>query len=142
MNNPNKIILRIAATISIILILFILVFIYVIKKNGITEFDKKMDQTEKIAIALKGIDSIPKSAFWIENNGKGNWFNVDWIHNHKNNAIISVFDKNGELLVKSKFILVCAKEGKLIENLKKEIFYFDGEDIQLKAKYCYLMKRK
>jgi len=142
MNNPNKIILRIAATISIILILLILVFIYVIKKNGITEFDKKVDQTEKIAIALKGIDSIPKSAFWIENNGKGNWFNVDWIHNHKNNAIISVFDKNGELLVKSKFILVCAKEGKLIENLKKEIFYFDGEDIQLKAKYCYFMKRK
>jgi len=41
MNNPKKLILRIAAATSIILILLIVVFIFTIKKNGVTESDKR-----------------------------------------------------------------------------------------------------
>lgn len=41
MKNPKKIILRILIASSIFLILLIGLFIFVVKKNGITEFDQK-----------------------------------------------------------------------------------------------------
>lgn len=54
MNNPKKIILRILITSSVILIIAVGLFIFVIKKNEITEFDKSksdyqpaVNQTEK-----------------------------------------------------------------------------------------------
>ncbi|MEN3325192.1 hypothetical protein VP395_15785 [Mariniflexile soesokkakense] len=140
MNNTKKLILRILISTSVILILLVGLFIFVIKKNGITEFDKKNYSTEKPVIKLKGTDRIPKTAFWIEKNGKGNWFNVDWMHNHKNNATISIYDKSGELEIKSNFMKICPiDELKFIENLKTEIDYYDGKNIQLKDN-CYLLK--
>tara|TARA_R110002051_G_scaffold69863_1_gene125655 strand:- start:1422 stop:1859 length:438 start_codon:yes stop_codon:yes gene_type:complete len=41
MENPKKLILRILIAFSVILILLIGLFFFVIKKNGITEFDQK-----------------------------------------------------------------------------------------------------
>lgn len=141
MNNPKKLIFRILISTSVILILIIGLFIFVIKKNGITEFDKKVDRIEKIPVELKGTEKIPKTAFWIEKNGNGNWFNVDWIHNHKNNATISIFDESGELVMKSNFMKICPiDELKVIEDLKTEIDYYDGKNIQLKDN-CYLLKK-
>lgn len=125
--------------------------------NGIDIYNKQMDKhlTELNAenwkdkyrkeidslINLKVYGDVPDSAFWIEKNGIGNWYNVDWMHNHKNNAIISIYDKSGKLLVKNKFYKVCAGEGNLMDDLKKEIDFYDGENIQLKNDNCYLMKR-
>jgi len=62
------------------------------------------------------------------------------MHNHKNNAIISIYDKSGELRIKGKFIKICpTDELKFIEDLKTEIDFYDGKDIQLKDN-CYLLK--
>ncbi|WP_418603347.1 hypothetical protein [Hwangdonia sp.] len=140
MYSPKKLTLRILISASVILTLVIGLFIFVIKKNGITEFNNKTDRTEQIQGELKGTERIPKTAFWIESNGNGNWFNVDWLHYHKNNAVISIYDKSGELIIKSKFMKICPiNEPKFIENLKKEIDFYDGKDIQLKDN-CYLLK--
>lgn len=103
--------------------------------------EKQKSQIENPIVELDGNDRIPETAFWIEKNKKGNWFNVDWMHNHMNNAIISVFDENGDLIVKAKFIKVCVGESKFIKDLTKEIDFYDGENIQLKEDNCYLMKR-
>lgn len=91
---------------------------------------------------LKDTERIPKNAFWIEKNKKGNWFHVDWMHNHMNIVIISIYDKSGELLDKSKFLKICpADKLKFIEDLKMEIDFYDGENIQLKDN-CYLLKKE
>ncbi len=107
------------------------------KLNGLqwkSKYRKELD-------SLVQLSRIPKSAFWIENNGKGNWFNIDWMHNHKNNAIISIYDKSGKLIFKNKFIKVCpVDEPKFIKDLRKEIDFYDGENIQLKDD-CYLLKK-
>ncbi|WP_347175533.1 hypothetical protein [Polaribacter uvawellassae] len=109
---------------------------YLDKLNGIgweTEYKKEIDSLMKLT-------NIPKTAFWIEKDASGNWFNVDWMHNHKNNAVISIYDKYGNLIVKSKFMKTCPiDELKFIEDLKTEIDFYDGENIQLKDN-CYLLK--
>ncbi|WP_040254728.1 FEKKY domain-containing protein [Psychroserpens mesophilus] len=105
--------------------------------NWKAKYRKEIDSL----INLKVYSEIPDSAFWIEKNGIGNWFNVDWMHNHKNNAIISIYDKSGELIIKSKFMKICPiDELKFIEDLKSEIDFYDGENIQLKDN-CYLLKK-
>ncbi len=142
MKSAKKIILQILLFTSLIIILFIVFFLFIIKKNGITEFDKHLEIIDKPIVDLQGTDRIPKTAFWIKKNDSGNWFNVDWIHNHKNNAIISIYDKYGELVVKESFLKICPNDDqKFIENLKVEIDFYDGENIQLRDK-CYLLKRK
>jgi hypothetical protein len=83
--------------------------------------------------------SIPKGAFWVGNAENGNWFKIEEIHNHKNNAKISIFaGKNGVRLVSKKFILVCSEENQVfIQNLESEIESYDGEKIYLKSG-CWL----
>lgn len=109
---------------------------YLDEKNGIgweSKYKKEIDSLMKLT-------NIPKTAFWIEKEKSGNWFNIDWIHNHKNHAIISIYNKYGDLIIKSKFIKVCPiDELKFIEDLKTEIDSYDGENIQLKDN-CYLLK--
>lgn len=111
---------------------------YLDKLNGIgwkSEYKKEIDSLMKLT-------NIPKTAFWIEKNGSGFWYNVDFIHSHKNNARISIFDKFGDLIAKGKFILVCpTDEIEFIDDLEKQIDFYDGENIQLKSN-CYLLKRK
>lgn len=109
---------------------------YLDEQNGIGwefEYKKEIDSLMKLT-------NIPKTAFWIEKNGKGNWYNVDWIHNHKNNATISIFDKYGNLIVKGHFMILCpSDEIEFMTELELQIDFYDGEDIQLKSN-CYLMK--
>ena len=50
MKNPRKLIIRILISTSVILILLIGLFIFVIKKNGITEFDKKKTDYQPTAV--------------------------------------------------------------------------------------------
>lgn len=109
---------------------------YLVESN---EANWKSKYRQEIDSIIK-LTRLPKTAFWIDKNGIGNWFNVDWMHNHKNNAIISIYDKSGELVIKHKFMKVCPiDKPKFIEDLKKEIDFYDGENIQLKDN-CYLLK--
>ncbi len=52
MNNQKKIILRILIALSVILILLVGLFIFVIKKNGITEFDQKNSDFQPTVIKI------------------------------------------------------------------------------------------
>ena len=92
-------------------------------------------ETEKPAREI----SIPKGAFWVGNAENGHWFKIEEIHNHKNNAKISIFDgKNGVRLVSKKFILVCSNNNQVfIKNLENEIKSYDGLKIHLKSG-CWL----
>ncbi len=99
------------------------------------EFKKEIDSLMKLT-------NIPKTAFWIEKNGNGFWYNIDFMHNYKNNAKISIFDKYGELISKGKFIIVCpTNEIEFMYNLEEQIDIYDGENIQLKSN-CYLLRTK
>ena len=111
---------------------------YLIKRNGVNW--KLKYQIEKDSL-LK-ISSIPRTAFWIEKNGEGNWYNIDWMHNHKNNAKISIYDKYGDLVTKGHFMIICPNdEFELMEELEMQIDFYDDKNIQLKSN-CFLMKRK
>ena len=111
---------------------------YLDKLNGIgwkSEYKREIDSLMKLT-------NIPKTAFWIEKSGTGYWYNIDYMHSHKNNARISIFDKFGELISKGHFIIVCpADELEFMDDLEKQIDFYDGENIQLKSN-CYLLKRK
>jgi len=140
MNNQKKHIILFLICSSVVTIILVGFLIFKTTKNEVRKSDNKINRTKFTPPQLKGTDRIPKTAFWIKNNGNGNWFNIDWIHDHRNNAIISIYDKSGQLLVKSKFMKICpADELKLIEDLEKEIDFYDGKDIQLKDN-CYLLK--
>ncbi|QCE40237.1 hypothetical protein [Psychroserpens sp. NJDZ02] len=110
---------------------------YLNKKNGPNwkfKYKKDIDSIIKLS-------KIPKTAFWVENNQKGHWFNLDSIHSHKNNAMISIYDKSGNLVIKNKFFKICPMDQpKLIDDLKMEIDFYDGKDIQLKDN-CYLLQK-
>lgn len=88
------------------------------------------------------LEGVPESAFWSGINEQGHWFNVDKIHNHKNNAIISIYDgETGALITKNRFFMICPIDNlELIEDLEFDIDYFDGENIQLIGD-CYLDAR-
>ena len=86
---------------------------------------------------LKG---MPEGSFWIKSNGEGHWYLVDGlIHNA---ALIKIFNKAGELVLAKQFVLACTGENLIIEDLKQQIDFFDGQKIYLKSrqkKACYLM---
>ena len=88
---------------------------------------------------VKRVGGIPENAFLAGKEDKLNWFLINSIHNHKNNAQISIYDYDtGELILNKKFLKICPiDELKFIEDLKKEIDFYDGEKIQLKDN-CYL----
>lgn len=125
------------------------------EQNGIEIYNSQMDnyldklnqkgwksEYKKEIDSLMKLTNIPKTAFWIEKNGSGNWFNVDWMHNHKNYATISIFDNLGNLITKGDFFIVCpSDEIEFMDNLETQIDFYDGQNIQLKSN-CYLMKRK
>jgi hypothetical protein len=95
-------------------------------------------------IAPKRIDGIPDKAFWIGGTEGGNWYYVEYIHPHRSNAIIKIYnDQNGELIVSKRFILICPENNpSFIDSLQKQINAFDGDKIILHASpgksVCYL----
>ena len=88
------------------------------------------------------LGGVPESAFWSGINEQGHWFNVGKIHNHKNSAIISIYDgETGVLITKNRFFMICPIDNlELIEDLEFDIDFFDGENIQLIGD-CYLDAR-
>ena len=97
-----------------------------------SEFKKRIDSLMKLT-------NIPKTAFWIEKNGVGYWYNVD--SKKYNVANIQIFDRYGDLIKKGRFMLVCpSDEIEYVEDLKSQIEIFDGENIQFKSN-CFLMSR-
>ncbi|WP_435261832.1 hypothetical protein [Tenacibaculum sp. nBUS_03] len=116
---------------------------FLIKKEN-TKFTKDKNGMNVLAVFFKGkvfkrVGKIPLNAFLIGNEKYLNWVLINSIHNHKNNAQISIYDyESGGLIMRKRFLKICPKsELKLIENLKKEIDFYDGEKIQLKDN-CYL----
>ncbi len=81
------------------------------------------------------VKGIPENAFWIGGADGGNWYLIDNVHDHRNNAIIKVYnDNDGSLIVSKRFILICPSDNQtLIEELKEEIAGFDGEKILIKS---------
>ncbi len=124
------------------------------EQNGIEIYNSQMDnyldtlneigwksKYKKEIDSLMKLTNIPKTAFWIEKNENGNWYNIDWMHNHKNNARISIFDKYGNIVTKGHFMIICpSDEIEFMGELETKIDFYDGENIQLKSN-CYLMKR-
>lgn len=88
---------------------------------------------------VKRVGGIPKNAFLAGKKDNRNWFLINSIHNHKNNAQISIYDnETGELILNKRFLKICPiDELKFIEDLKKEIDFYDGEKIKLKDN-CFL----
>jgi hypothetical protein len=90
------------------------------------------------------VNGVPEQAFWVGGVGGGNWFLVDKVHDHKNNAVIKVYnDNDGSLIVSKHFMLICPTDNQmLIEDLQKQINGFDGEKVLLKSpngkKGCWL----
>ncbi|MEY8867919.1 hypothetical protein AB9K24_00330 [Meridianimaribacter flavus] len=125
------------------------------EQNGIENYNSQMDnyldelngigwesEYKKEIDSLMKLTNIPKTAFWIEKNGNGNWYNVDWMHNHKNNATLSIYDKYGDIVTKGRFMIICpSDEIEFMDDLESQIDFYDGENIQLKSN-CYLMKSK
>ena len=90
------------------------------------------------------LKNIPEKAFWVGGTDGGNWFLVEEVHNHKNNATIKVYnDIDGSLIISKRFLLICPIDNQqLIDNLQEQINGFDGEKILLKShndkKACWL----
>lgn len=87
---------------------------------------------------------VPEGAFWIPGNNNGNWYKVDYIHDHRNNASIKIFSgRDGTLIVSKHFFLSCRIDSQeWIGNLEEQISSFDGQRIYLKSvdgkEPCYL----
>lgn len=98
-------------------------------------------EKKKEPVRIKG---IPEKAFWIGGVDGGNWYLVDYVHDHRNNAFIKIYnDHDGSLLVSKRFMLICPSDNQiLIDDLKEQIESFDGEKIYLKSPNkkagCYL----
>lgn len=78
---------------------------------------------------------VPKDAFQITSDAGNYWYNILSVHDHRNNAIISIYDgKLGKEIVTKRFTVICRLEGNpiWIEDLKSQIAHFDGEKIFLK----------
>ncbi|OIQ30767.1 MAG: hypothetical protein BM564_00730 [Bacteroidetes bacterium MedPE-SWsnd-G2] len=106
--------------------------------NGVgwkSEYKKEIDSLLKLT-------NIPKTAFWVEKDEIGYWYNIDWIHSHKNMGNISIYNHYGDLHTKGHFFMICpSEEFQLMDDLENQIDFYDGKNIQLKSN-CYLMKRK
>lgn len=89
-------------------------------------------------------NGIPEKAFWVGGHDGGNWYLIDYIHPHKNNVHIKVYnDIDGSLIISKRFILICPTGSQvLIGNLREQINAFDGKIIYLKSatgkKGCFL----
>ena len=120
-------------------LLFFIGFIPMKKQNEIT-------QREYIAfvnsnqLQTTGLEAIPKTAFWAGKDSIGHWFNVESIHAHKNNAIISIYSgKDGSLISKQRYALICSiDKAQFINSLDWRIAFYDGSNIKLYDP-CYLM---
>ena len=91
-------------------------------------------------------NQLPETAFWVKSDSKkGNWLNVDWIHNHKNLADISIYDsETKELIERRRFFLICRNatdEIERIEDLKTQVSHYENELIHFKESECFLKKR-
>ncbi|WP_459212229.1 hypothetical protein [Aquimarina rhabdastrellae] len=118
------------------LLIFGLLFLTLISCQYLNQLNSDNSHTEK---NVKRVPVIPENAFLAGKEDKLNWFLINSIHNHKNNAQISIYDYNtGELIINKRFLKICPiDEMKFIEDLKEEIDFYDGEKIQLKDN-CYL----
>ncbi len=77
--------------------------------------------------------NIPKEAF-LKLSKKGSfWYHIINVHDHRNNAVISIYDTAGKIVITKKFIMICQVIDNpiWIQDLKKQIQYFDGNRILL-----------
>ena len=79
---------------------------------------------------------VSEDAFWVGGIGGGYWYIVHSVHDHRNGAIISVYDEEGTLTVKKKFNVICRIDKPVvwIKNLEQQISGFDGKKILLNSR--------
>jgi len=98
---------------------------------SISACSAKSDQTSQ----PKRLSAVPEKAFWIGGADGGNWYLIHEIHAHTNNAVISVYNEDGSLIIKKRFIVICRLDRPIIwiEHLKQQINGFDGKKILLQS---------
>ena len=90
------------------------------------------------------VKGIPDKAFWVGGTDGGNWYLVEYVHPHRNNAVIKVYnDQDGSLIISKRFMVICPEDNPTyIDSLQKQISSFDGEKIYLESPNgkagCYL----
>ena len=100
-------------------------------------------EPKKEQLPEKKEQRLPANAFWIAADiGDGYWINVVSIHNHKNSAVIEIYeDESRDLIVSRRYMLTCAlapDEIVLIEDLEKQISHYIGDKLYFKSSQCYL----
>ena len=83
---------------------------------------------------ISRISTIPDYAFFVKGNNDGYWCRAE-VHSHRNNAFISIYDfKTGKLIKSKRFSVICIVHDNplWIEDLSKQIDYFDGKKFHLK----------
>src|SRR5687768_1883472 len=100
-----------------------------------------LNKTHKVNIPPKP-KGVPEKAFWKKGAQGGHWYVIESINNHRNNAIISIFnDHDGSLIISKSFMKICPIDSlEFIKDLHEEIKAFDGEKILLNSR-CYLQPR-
>lgn len=86
---------------------------------------------------------LPVDTFWVKSTDEdGIWVNVEFVHNHRNNATISLFDgTTKEFIERRRFILVCESDPSefiWIENLEEQIKVFDNGIFRFDSEKCWL----
>ncbi|NQY05411.1 MAG: hypothetical protein HRT68_04185 [Flavobacteriaceae bacterium] len=88
------------------------------------------------------IVELPKEAFMIDNRGKEMWFHVKSVNLHRNSALIAIYNEDGYLLDRGRFVLLCYlgenQDHEFIGDLEKQIDYYDGYVIHFKKTNCHL----
>ena len=86
-------------------------------------------------IAIPENEQTPPEIFFVKSKSGGFWCHAE-VHAHRNNAVISMYHPlTGELIGKKRFAVICfsQKNNPLwIEDLSKQIDYYDGEKFRLK----------
>ena len=78
--------------------------------------------------------SIPNNTFLVKGIGRDYWCLAE-VHDHRNNVFIKLYDpQTGKLLQNKRYSVICVLSGNLlwIDDLQKQIDYYDGEKFRLK----------
>ncbi|XLS30531.1 hypothetical protein ACJD0Z_06825 [Flavobacteriaceae bacterium M23B6Z8] len=116
---------------------YVFVLILMISASCFQYEPKKNNEIKKKQIVL------PEGAFHVDSaHDQGVWVFLEWIHAHKNNATIAIYEGvTKELLLRKRFILVCASSPDKfiwIENPKEQIVCYEKGKLLFSEPHCWL----
>ncbi len=77
--------------------------------------------------------SIPDNTFLVKGIGREYWCLAE-VHDHRNSVLIKLYDsQTGKLIQDKRYSVICIMKGNSlwIDDLQKQIDYFDGEKFRL-----------